>query len=279
MFSRIIIFCTVVILASCSSFKLSYRFADWMLLYKLGDYIDLTSEQENRAKTEIDNLIRWYSQIELPRYIKILQNVKADIHNGTFPARWSIYQADYQLGQKRLLQKIIPPLSKILLNLDAGQLQKLRRKLLSGNDKLRSIQRLGVKVRKDIRLTWYLENYTYWLGQLTEKQTAQIAKFASSLPLTLESRLDYRIRAETIFFRLIQQPELKAQKVEELLESLRSEKARQQRQENGLVSLFLPKFSRTVTGEQKKYLIAQIDAVITDFKDIIKTQTDITLAE
>lgn len=278
MFFKIIAFIALVTLSSCSSLKLSYQFADWILFYKLRDYVDLSGQQKERVEVEFDKLIQWHTQIELPKYIRILTNIKADIQNNTLQTKWDSYQQQYYVRQTVLLERIIPPLSEIILEMSPEQLKDLKENLQEENEELIEDKNLEVEERKEKRIERYIENYEYWLGSLSDEQMTKIKEFGLTLPLTIEHRLEGRIQGQTLFFELMNQRESGIAEIQDLLERLWikkdfdwAQKIKLRREMIGnLNKKFLTEFSHSVSDQQKENLVKQLDSIVNDFKDIIQ---------
>ncbi|MCP4294142.1 MAG: hypothetical protein GY786_00875, partial [Proteobacteria bacterium] len=110
MFIRIITLLVLISLSTCSSIKLTYQYADWILLYKLKKYVDLTGDQKDWIEIELNTLIQWHTRIELPKYILILDELKKDVQNDTMEAKWDNYRQRYRVRQNVLLERIIDSL-------------------------------------------------------------------------------------------------------------------------------------------------------------------------
>ena len=57
----------------CSTVKLGYNNADWILPYMIDDYFDLNSEQESFVKEKIESHLDWHRNTELPRYSRFIE--------------------------------------------------------------------------------------------------------------------------------------------------------------------------------------------------------------
>jgi len=62
-----------LLLSACSRVGLAYRNLDWLIPWKLGDYVALTSEQSAWLKPQLQEHLAWHCSVELPRYLDWLQ--------------------------------------------------------------------------------------------------------------------------------------------------------------------------------------------------------------
>ncbi len=278
MLIRIITLLVFISLSTCSSIKLTYQYADWILLYKLKNYVDLTGDQKEWVETELNTLIQWHTRIELPKYILILDELKKDIQDDTIQAKWDSYRQQYRVRQTVLLEQIIGSLSDILLRISPEQLKDLRENLQEENEEEFEEKNMPVEERKEKRTERYLDNYEDWLGSLSDEQELKIKEFGSTLPLTAELHFENRIRGQELFFEIMNQKDLEYKKIKNLLTRLWitrdfewTEKSKKIWQEiNFLNKIFLTEFKNSISQHQKAYLLDQLDSTIDDFRDIIE---------
>ena len=65
-FLRLLLLCPLLI--SCSAFHLTYSTADWILLWKLDGYFDLSASQEEYLDHQIEKFHVWHRRQGLPQY-------------------------------------------------------------------------------------------------------------------------------------------------------------------------------------------------------------------
>ena len=58
----------LALLAGCSANRFLYNRADTFVRWAVDDYVDLTSEQQQRFDDNLDVLLDWHRRAELPQY-------------------------------------------------------------------------------------------------------------------------------------------------------------------------------------------------------------------
>ncbi len=71
----------VLILGACSSTTFVYNRLNIILPWYLGDYVDLTREQDKTLDGLLQPFLRWHRLEELPRYVVILQNIEQSLNH------------------------------------------------------------------------------------------------------------------------------------------------------------------------------------------------------
>jgi hypothetical protein len=67
-------------LQGCSS-KLAYNNADWLANWYIDDYLDLTLDQNQLLSLELESVLAWHRETQLPEYKKTLLNISSDLNN------------------------------------------------------------------------------------------------------------------------------------------------------------------------------------------------------
>lgn len=66
------------LLAGCTA-TFTYNHLDWLIPWYVDDYVDLTRDQRNLLRGQLEPLLQWHREEELARYIEILDRVEADL--------------------------------------------------------------------------------------------------------------------------------------------------------------------------------------------------------
>ncbi|MCH8501851.1 MAG: DUF6279 family lipoprotein [Aliidiomarina sp.] len=78
----IIIFFCVVVLSSCSSRQLGYRYAESLITWQLNQQVSLTREQRSAVRADLDQFLQWHAENEMPRYLNLLEAIDEALGNG-----------------------------------------------------------------------------------------------------------------------------------------------------------------------------------------------------
>lgn len=187
----------MTVLAGCSSLKLAYNNGDTLLYWWLNGYVDLTSEQKDTVKDDIDRLFQWHRKTQLQDYIQILQTAQRQLTAGPTQAD---LQNDYDDIKKRteaLLLKATPELAELTRSLQPEQIATLERKFAANNSEFRKKNMRGDKeAQQRYRFKKSMEQFELWFGSFTDEQEAQIRKASDARPLNNEIWLDERTRRQ-----------------------------------------------------------------------------------
>ena len=276
---RVVLLVLLLALVGCSSLKLGYRFGDWVVLYRIDSYFDLTSQQKILVEKTIDDFFLWHPREEIPQYITLLHQMRQDAETQVSSERWNYYFQQYHLVKERTLRYGIPKISYILTQLQPKQIKNLKLELAEENQDLAEKNNLSLKERKKIRTDNHLERFEEWIGSLTDQQKEQIIEFSQALPVTGDLRLEYRLQSQAAFYRLMEKYPQDQQQIESFLIKnwlIREESwalgYREAWKEVGTrFKLFLIDFSQGLTEKQKQTLLAKLDSIIKDLQDLQKS--------
>ena len=83
-FYQVIIF-FILILSGCLTLKLTYDFADTLILWELDNYFDLESKQEDILLPVIQNNLKRHRNQELPQYAELIRYIQKSGKDGLEP--------------------------------------------------------------------------------------------------------------------------------------------------------------------------------------------------
>ncbi len=188
---------------SCSLTKLAYSNAPFayanampMLAWMAGDYVDLSGQQKDSLRKRLKKAFTWHRAQELPEYRRFLESI-SEKSAGRFSAD-DARDADRDLRAyyHRTVERVIPDIADLLLQLDAEQVSQLERKFMADNDKLvRDSVKGSPEERREnraARLMGHIEEFT---GTLSESQRDLVReRLALGEDLTAERLADRRYR-------------------------------------------------------------------------------------
>lgn len=150
-------------LIGCSQ-RLAYNNLGWLAGYYVADYVELSDEQEEALEQDVEALVEWHRNNELPKY---KQHINALLNN------WqTMEQQDIVAHVKKarelwytLVAKATPIIEQHLATLSQAQ----RSELLSN---------IEAKINED---DWQqgdqYRRYKRWLGDLSESQRSQVDEY------------------------------------------------------------------------------------------------------
>lgn len=168
-----VIIAIVLVLASCSSTKFAYRYADRGIVWWVDDYISMTDEQQNQLKRDILALRDWHCRTELPRYSQWLAELQQDVMSGNLQkARVSYHQAQLLSFSSPLADRAKPAAKRLLSSLSDEQVRELADNMAESQAELeKEYLAENTEQTRQARTERTKERIERWLGTLNEAQT------------------------------------------------------------------------------------------------------------
>jgi hypothetical protein len=180
----IVLIALSVMLAGCSSIRLSYNHGDTLLYWWLNGYVDLASGQKEGVREDIGDLFSWHRKTQLKEYVHLLETGQRQLQGNPTQAD---LQADYDAiksSTELLLQKAAPDLADLARSLQPAQIATMEKKFASNNDDYRKKFLTGnAEKRQTVRYQKSLEQFETWFGSFSREQQAAIRKASDARPL------------------------------------------------------------------------------------------------
>ncbi|MFG0723681.1 DUF6279 family lipoprotein [Pseudomonas sp. GLN_6] len=181
--SLLLLLCLSLLISACSRAGLAYRNLDWLVPWRLNDYLNLDSQQRAWLKPRVQTHLQWHCSAELPRYIEWLQTTESILAQPQPDSAQLLEQfAQFDAALKRIGIEITPTAIELLQGLSEQQVNELYAAM--DEDNLEDRQDfldppLATQISE--RQTRMQERLRPWLGRLNTAQTDHIATWANSL--------------------------------------------------------------------------------------------------
>lgn len=150
-------------LAGCSQ-RLAYNNLGWLASYYISDYVELTDEQEEKLEADVESLVAWHRQTELPKYKSHIQSLlkrwqtmtESDLVDMVYTTRNYWYS---------IIEALYPKLESHLNSLNREQ----REMLITNIEK--------EMLDDDWEEGDQFNRYERWLGDLSDKQKELINEY------------------------------------------------------------------------------------------------------
>ena len=264
------------LLASCSTVRLSYEHADWLLARMAGRYVDLDASQSRQFKAELAQFHDWHRGQELPQYSEAFDLAADRLARGLSrqDVNWALeaVRARARALGERAGEQFIP----VLRTLSDRQLAQAQRELEEANAELVRTYLTGDASRRAARRAeWISDKLAEWIGPLTPAQRRQVDAFVAAHPDSVQLRLAERRRRQAEFLQLVQayraSPGLESQLTAFLTDpdAQRSPASQQAgaRMQEGFVDLLL-ELDRSLTPAQRRLAVAKLRDYAGDFRQL-----------
>ena len=194
----------LVLLAGCSSLSF-YRYADWLILWQVDHYVDLTSDQRHDLAQRLTPLLARHRHEAIPQYESFLVQFRQRFERGLTGQDLDGVYASYDRLRADLFDRVVADGGALLASVDSRQVRILEAALQKDHEKAaRLVQDPAperLKKRADATLGW-LED---WLGSLSKDQEAQIREWSLALPDTQQAWVAYQQQRQQELLALLHQ--------------------------------------------------------------------------
>lgn len=179
----LVLFLCLCALTSCSSTRLAYSNLNWLISWKTGDYIPLTSTQKNWLSTRIDEHLDWHCSIEIPDYRSLLANLQTTLALDDLQASSLIDQIpQFEPAVDRVLLEIAPTMAELFQQLDDSQVAALEANLAEQHQEMHEkFVAPDSKTQAEERSERLEKRLRRWLGRLNDSQRQRIASWSGDM--------------------------------------------------------------------------------------------------
>lgn len=261
----------VLLFISCSSIRIAYEYSDWYFEYKLDNYFDLSEEQEKLFENSYEAQWQWHREHEVPRYIAFLNETKDRISKKFNADDLKWFQRTYLSLQQNLTNRLSADIAVFLSTITEEQVVHLQEYYKERNEELFERLEWSDEKLREYYLERTVDSFEKWIGDLTAEQMEIIGKVVYSDQDRLQIWIDSRLLRQKMFVQLLQGSKNKTILEEQVREwfvkpeLLRTPKYNQvvsQRMEQG--NQLILEIQKTITADQKQYLLNTIDGYIND---------------
>ena len=179
----LLLLCLSLLISACSRAGLAYRNLDWLVPWRLNDYLNLNSQQQAWLKPRLQMHLQWHCSAELPRYIDWLQTTESILVQPQPDSAQLLEQfAQFDAALKRIGVEITPTAIELLQDLSEQQVSDLYAAIDEDNQEDRQDfldPPLATQISE--RQTRMQERLRPWLGRLNNAQVEHIAAWANGL--------------------------------------------------------------------------------------------------
>jgi hypothetical protein len=197
----------ILIFSGCAYKRMIFNNLDWLVVYQMDNYLDLTNAQEKSIKIPVHETVNWLKAERLPDIIDLLRDVQKAVEARRIDAKtWEGWVKRVEVWRMEVTERVTPPLAILLKQLDAEQIQHLEEKLAKSDRKL-----VKLLDHDPIDFPEELEDYVdeaaggykFWFGKLREDQKALMVQKLRLNRGTLAEQLKQRRRSRAWWMDLL----------------------------------------------------------------------------
>ena len=272
---RLWLFIGVVILSAGCTLKMTYNYADWLALWQIDHYFDLTRDQKEFLSDRLELILAQHRQQSLPKYERVMTDVREKFRKGLTDEDVDWFFAAYEELRDDLSGLFVEDGAQFLSSVDEKQLRYLEKTFSKSNEEIESRLEEDTHARLAKRAESTVDWIEDWLGPLTTEQEREIRQLSLALPDTLEAWLGYRQYRQETFLRLVSVTQNGGEEAKPLREWLLLPykdapppylEAREQMRE-GVKDMVLS-IDRMMTTAQRRHVLDELEEVIEDLQDL-----------
>ncbi|MER0043323.1 DUF6279 family lipoprotein [Pseudomonas sp. MGal98] len=214
-----------LLVSACSKAGLAYRNLDWVISWRVNQYLDLDSQQKTWFKPKLQEHLTWHCSTELPRYVDWLQRTEQLVQAPEPDARQMEAQMiEAEQAFNAIVQQTNPTTVALLADLRPEQVERLYARMEKDNreDRQKFLEP-PLETQISERAERLEKRLKPWFGNLNETQKARIAQWASERRDQNRLWLENRARWQGEFRRVLDDRDAEdfAQRMNHVLENRR----------------------------------------------------------
>lgn len=180
-------------LAACSRMELFYRNLDWLISWKVDDYLSLDAAQSDWLDERLDQHLAWHCRNELPRYIDWLDRQRPLLAGSPTPQQLEEPLAEARRLLQPTLVRVAPDAARLLAGLSGAQVDELATNLAAERRRLHERHLGGPrKERLEQRIERAEARLASWAGPLHPQQRAYLRFWATRQEANVRPWLNFR---------------------------------------------------------------------------------------
>ncbi len=185
----------ILLLTACSS-RFVYNNLDWLAYWYVDDYVEFSTEQKRLFSPQVDRLLGWHRNKELPEYLGLLSRIQAAVGQSDLkPQQVNGWVDEIRAFWKALRLNGEPLFLTVAMASDEQQIDEFLKNLRDDLKKRQSkIEKNSAEKRRTRRRERLTESFSNWLSPLSADQRHQIHRLADNLQTSSEQWLEYRTR-------------------------------------------------------------------------------------
>ncbi len=185
------------LLIGCSLIGLGYNRLPLMGYWWLDDRVDLSHAQSERVRKELDQLLAWHRQQELPLLVQTLQRWQQMAAGPVTRAEACVELELLLVRLDALVQRGVPALARLASDLKPAQWEYLQRQQEEANDEFRDDYLDDPKAARKKRLERSTDWFEKLYGRLNPAQRSALQALMDASPFDAQATLNERIRRQT----------------------------------------------------------------------------------
>jgi len=221
--STIFVVILVLSLAGCSGLKIVYSRLDWIIPYKIDDYVSLNEKQRKELDKELRIILDWHCANAVNQYAHWLRDIRSDVANDTInKEKISEYMQTMATFWQDVVAKIGHSADNVLYGIESSQVDELFENLDEKNLEYQHdyMDLPYAELRLELEEAMQAR-FEKWLGELTEQQIATIRLWSYGATKRTAGWVASRLVWQQALHEVLTQKQQRKQFAQSLFELLR----------------------------------------------------------
>ena len=192
----------VLSITSCSSRQLGYRYAETLISWQAGRFVDLTDEQDTILREETNRFLQWHAEQHMPQYHQLLSELATDIRGTTIsPERINYFQKHMEGYWLEIRQQLIAPSVRLLSMLDDEQVAQLLTKMTENREE--RAEEAAAASENGAREERVIRSLRRYAGRPTADQQQIVSTWHAETPDVQTDWIAYQARWQDAFAEVL----------------------------------------------------------------------------
>jgi len=201
-----ILFYLLLFLVSCSTTKIFYNYGDFIVVWQVDNYFDLTSEQEKWIEDKMILHLEWHRKEELPKYKNFLIDIQKRSTDGISMGELNEAFSRYEAKRDRVFERLTPDVALFLTKISPYQINYLEKKIAQDNEDMQENFESPQEQLKERRKKFF-EQMEDWFGELSEDQITKLndwqKEWDNDSHYSSIDRIQSRLKSQSQFLSLL----------------------------------------------------------------------------
>ncbi|EGN75776.1 hypothetical protein A28LD_0826 [Idiomarina sp. A28L] len=276
---------TMLMISSCSSRQLGYRYAETLISWQAGNYVSLTDQQDAILREETDKFLQWHAETQMPNYHQLLNDIYRLLQTPEIePEAIAGYSDEMLVYWQEIRAQLIAPSIRLLQSLDDEQVSELlanmQNRLDEQHERLQNAE-AEIAEGNDMypqqrRASRFIDSFRNYGGRPNNTQEEKINDWSMQAPIVNRQWYAYQQDWHNAFASALEQRNSNdfAEILADLFmnpEQFRSAEMNEKLAISNEKSLLLMvKLHESLTNRQRTRLTRQVDRLRRDFRGMME---------
>jgi hypothetical protein len=196
--------CVCSLLSSCSSIQLGYNQIDFLLKWRIDDFIDISTDQSQFYDQAFPLVIKKHRQEELPKVLQKLRSIRSKLDQALRVEDGVTIVKEVKSLSKDSIYLLIDDASTLALMLQPKQIAYMENALNKSNKKFQADFLKGSPdERLEKRIEKVIERTESFAGDLSKSQKASIKEIAKEHLLDMENVYQTRLFKQQLIIKTL----------------------------------------------------------------------------